>query len=302
MLFLGDFIYADVPLQLGRDAEYYRREYRQVYSSPDWPSVSQNLPWIHVIDDHEIQNDWNGNLTGVAVPAYDAFQHYHVAANPPVHREGHTYFSFVQGPADFFLVDTRRYRSPENSNPNDAEKTMLKLHNNQLEEALSSALTRNKRRKTVIEEMRAEDNSATVIFSPLKIQRAREKTKAREEEKAQKEQDRQRRKQERAQKKAQKEVEKQQRRDTRAAAAEARRERDTKKREAAAAAKQAKQAQKQARLTAQSAQRELKARQRVQSTKQPSATTAVEAQIEEMVQQRNARGGRIIRTPARLKT
>ena len=125
MLFLGDFIYADVPLQLGRDAEYYRREYRQVYSSPDWPSVSQNLPWIHVIDDHEIQNDWNGNLTGVAVPAYDAFQHYHVAANPPVHREGHTYFSFVQGPADFFLVDTRRYRSPENSNPNDAEKTML---------------------------------------------------------------------------------------------------------------------------------------------------------------------------------
>ncbi|KAL1593765.1 hypothetical protein SLS60_010497 [Paraconiothyrium brasiliense] len=125
MLFLGDFIYADVPLQLGKDAEYYRREYRQVYSSPDWPSVSQNLPWIHVIDDHEIQNDWNGNMTGVAVPAYDAFTHYHAAVNPPAHRQGHTYFSFVQGPADFFLVDTRAYRSPENSDPNDPGKTML---------------------------------------------------------------------------------------------------------------------------------------------------------------------------------
>ncbi|KAF2646880.1 hypothetical protein P280DRAFT_465031 [Massarina eburnea CBS 473.64] len=125
MLFLGDFIYIDVPQRLGEDAEHYRREYRQAYSSPSWPAVSDNLPWIHVIDDHEIQNDWSGNTTGVAVPAYDAFTHYHIAANPPAHRNGHTYFSFTQGPADFFLVDTRRYRSPATSNPNDASKTML---------------------------------------------------------------------------------------------------------------------------------------------------------------------------------
>ncbi|KAF1962576.1 hypothetical protein CC80DRAFT_570601 [Byssothecium circinans] len=125
MLFLGDFIYVDVPQRLGKDAEHYRREYRQVYSSPSWPAVSENLPWIHVIDDHEIQNDWNGNMTGVAVPAYDAFTHYHAAANPPAHRSGHTYFSFTQGPADFFLVDTRRYRSPDIANPNDESKTML---------------------------------------------------------------------------------------------------------------------------------------------------------------------------------
>lgn len=125
MLFLGDFIYVDVPWRLGKDAETYRREYRQVYSSPSWPSVSDNLPWIHVIDDHEIQNDWSGNTTGVYTAAYDAFTNYHVSANPPAHRQGHTYFSFTHGPADFFLVDTRRYRSPENNKPNDAAKTML---------------------------------------------------------------------------------------------------------------------------------------------------------------------------------
>jgi len=125
MLFLGDFIYIDVPQRLGNEAEHYRREYRQVYSSPSWPAVSANLPWIHVIDDHEIQNDWNGNMTGLAVPAYDAFTHYHASVNPPAHRPGHTYFSFTQGPADFFLVDTRRYRSPESPNPNDDSKTML---------------------------------------------------------------------------------------------------------------------------------------------------------------------------------
>lgn len=125
MLFLGDFIYVDVPQRLGREAEHYRREYRQVYSSPSWPAVSANLPWIHVIDDHEIENDWNGNMTGVAVPAYDAFTHYHVSVNPPAHRDSHTYFSFAQGPAQFFLLDTRRYRSPESSNPDDESKTML---------------------------------------------------------------------------------------------------------------------------------------------------------------------------------
>ncbi|KAF2790801.1 Metallo-dependent phosphatase [Melanomma pulvis-pyrius CBS 109.77] len=125
MLFLGDFIYVDVPQQLGKDAEHYRREYRQVYSSPSWPAVSNNLPWIHVIDDHEIRNDWSGNTTGVYGAAYDAFTNYHASANPPAHRDGQTYFSFTHGPAQFFLMDTRRYRSPANKNPNDESKSML---------------------------------------------------------------------------------------------------------------------------------------------------------------------------------
>ena len=125
MLFLGDFIYVDVPRQLGKDVETYRREYRQIYASPDWPSVSWNLPWIHVIDDHEIANDWDKNTTGVFKAAYDPFQHYHVSVNPPAIRQGETYFSFTQGPAQFFLMDTRRYRSPETSNATDSSKTML---------------------------------------------------------------------------------------------------------------------------------------------------------------------------------
>lgn len=65
MLFLGDFIYIDVPKRFGTLVEDYRREYRQVYASPDWPLVGQNLSWIHVLDDHEIANDWDGNTTGV---------------------------------------------------------------------------------------------------------------------------------------------------------------------------------------------------------------------------------------------
>ena len=71
MLFLGDFIYVDVPKRFGSTIEDYRREYRQVYSSPDWPAVGQNLSWIHVLDDHEIANDWDANVTGVYNNAAD---------------------------------------------------------------------------------------------------------------------------------------------------------------------------------------------------------------------------------------
>ncbi|KAH0562964.1 hypothetical protein GP486_002465, partial [Trichoglossum hirsutum] len=126
MLFLGDFIYIDAPWRHGSDVESYRREYRMVYSSPDWPSVSESLPWIHVLDDHEIANDWDRNTTGVYEAAADPWQHYHTSVNPPEVRKGASYFSFNQGPASFFMMDTRRYRSSETAAAaNSTEKTML---------------------------------------------------------------------------------------------------------------------------------------------------------------------------------
>ena len=134
MIFLGDFIYIDVPHRFGKDRETYRREYRQVYASPDWPSVSSNagaeLPWIHVWDDHEIENDWDQSTTGVYKGAVDAYKVYHTSVNPPSVRPGATYFSFVQGPASFFMLDTRSYRDPFDGtdgsyNETDYRKSML---------------------------------------------------------------------------------------------------------------------------------------------------------------------------------
>ncbi|KAF2403076.1 alkaline phosphatase family protein [Trichodelitschia bisporula] len=125
MIFLGDFIYIDVPHRFGKDAETYRSEYRRVYASPEWPSVSDSLPWIHVLDDHEIANDWDGNTTGLYQAASDPWENYHVSVNPPAVQPGHSYFEFTQGPASFFLMDTRRYRTPENANKMDFSKSML---------------------------------------------------------------------------------------------------------------------------------------------------------------------------------
>jgi alkaline phosphatase D len=134
MLFLGDFIYVDVPQRFGKTKEEYRMQYRQVYASPDWPAVAQNLSWIHVLDDHEIANDWSSKQTGVYSAAIDPWSIYQANVNPPralmagasgKHRPNATWFEFVQGPASFFLMDTRSYRS-NNLAPFDAEdKTML---------------------------------------------------------------------------------------------------------------------------------------------------------------------------------
>ena len=126
MLFLGDFIYIDVPHRFGTDAETYRREYRQVYASPDWSAVSDNLPWLHVIDDHEIANDWDKQTSDPYPAATDPWNIYHGSLNPPPALANTSYFQFTQGPASFFMMDTRRHRDTQSSAPaNSSSKSML---------------------------------------------------------------------------------------------------------------------------------------------------------------------------------
>ncbi|EAW14716.1 alkaline phosphatase family protein [Aspergillus clavatus NRRL 1] len=132
MLFLGDFIYIDVPQRFGSSVWHYRSEYRRIYSSPSWSTphadAAINLPWIHTLDDHEIANDWSkGNTTAPYPAAVDPYVHYHVSVNPPIpplafaQPENTTYFSFINGPASFFMLDTRTYRSE----PSQVNSTML---------------------------------------------------------------------------------------------------------------------------------------------------------------------------------
>ncbi|EKJ78905.1 hypothetical protein FPSE_00872 [Fusarium pseudograminearum CS3096] len=133
MLFLGDFIYVDVPERFGKTAKEYRMQYRQIYASPDWAPVAQNLSWIHVLDDHEISNDWSSNTTGIYSAAVDPWHLYQANVNPPISeaagplnlRRNATWYEFTQGPASFFMMDTRSYRSSNNAPFNATDKTML---------------------------------------------------------------------------------------------------------------------------------------------------------------------------------
>ncbi|KAF4415293.1 Alkaline phosphatase D [Fusarium acutatum] len=125
VLFLGDFIYIDLPIPLGWDVDAYSTAYRQVYASLSWSSQLRATPWIHVYDDHEIINDWAGNDMGLYKTAMQPFWNYQGNANPPSeYGADKTYYTFRYQSVAFFVLDTRRYRS-ENAIADGPEKTML---------------------------------------------------------------------------------------------------------------------------------------------------------------------------------
>lgn len=113
LLFLGDFIYIDVPLRLGSSIQTYRAEYRRIYASPSFLPSLRSVPWLHVQDDHEIANDWDAGYADPYPAARDPYEHYHLAPNPPPYPTANsTSHAFVHGPAAFFLLDTRTFRDP----------------------------------------------------------------------------------------------------------------------------------------------------------------------------------------------
>ncbi|KAI0648220.1 PhoD-like phosphatase-domain-containing protein [Trametes meyenii] len=114
MIFMGDFIYADVPAYFGDDKEAYQRLYRRNYNSPSFRKVFERLPIIHTYDDHEIINNYAGMGNDSLPPfqnATNAFELYNADANyDPTDPETY-YYDFRYGDAAFFVLDTRRYRS-----------------------------------------------------------------------------------------------------------------------------------------------------------------------------------------------
>ena len=48
LLFLGDAIYVDVPHYTGEKLNTYLRKYRQIYASPSWRSVYEQIPTMHM--------------------------------------------------------------------------------------------------------------------------------------------------------------------------------------------------------------------------------------------------------------
>jgi len=137
MLFVGDFIYADVPTWGGGNLEWYHRLYKRVYASPSFRKVYEKLRkstcssaatfmFIETLltrqstaifttwDDHEIINNFAGeNLDnkGPFVNASSAYLTFLGNANPdPVSSDVH-YYDFRYGDNAFFVLDTRRYRT-----------------------------------------------------------------------------------------------------------------------------------------------------------------------------------------------
>ncbi|TIC74686.1 Metallo-dependent phosphatase [Wallemia mellicola] len=127
MIFLGDFIYADIPLSIGTSPENYWRKYRQTMSSDSFRKVYEQLPFYHMYDDHEIANNYAGQDNLNVSPyreAMIAWKAYNSAGNPDALTPNHSYFSFDYGDVAFFTLDTRAHRSA-NQEDDGPEKTML---------------------------------------------------------------------------------------------------------------------------------------------------------------------------------
>jgi alkaline phosphatase D len=114
LLFLGDFVYADVPFYFGDDKEAYRRLYRRNYISKSFRKIYQRLPVFHTYDDHEIINNFQGLGNDSTPPfpnASDAFKLYNSNGNYESTQKDQYYYDFRYGDVAFFVMDTRRYRS-----------------------------------------------------------------------------------------------------------------------------------------------------------------------------------------------
>ncbi|KAI9505223.1 PhoD-like phosphatase-domain-containing protein, partial [Coemansia spiralis] len=111
IMFMGDFIYADVPQYIGGETEDYRRLYRQVYMAPSTRSLLRKVPMLHVYDDHEIKNNWHLKDKPPMGSAMTAYNEYNGKPNPPTVAPDVAYFNFTHGNIAFYAWDTRRYRT-----------------------------------------------------------------------------------------------------------------------------------------------------------------------------------------------
>ncbi|CAE6414222.1 unnamed protein product [Rhizoctonia solani] len=115
LMMMGDFIYADVPYYFGDTVQAYRRLYRRAYASKSFRKIYERLPTYNIYDDHEFINNFGANGDDSSAPylnASRAYEIYNGQANPDSKTKGVYYYDFRHGDTAFFVLDTRRYRSP----------------------------------------------------------------------------------------------------------------------------------------------------------------------------------------------
>ena len=143
--FLGDYIYESKPNQSPRrhegvDEPYslldYRNRHAQYKTDPDLQAVHAVVPWIVTLDDHEIDNNWAGDLpqdphlqpaAKFRARRAAAFQAYY--EHMPLRRSSlprgldmHLYRRLRFGRlASLHVLDTRQYRSHQPGNLAEAE-------------------------------------------------------------------------------------------------------------------------------------------------------------------------------------
>ena len=137
-VFLGDYIYEyatggyadERGRETGQDfecetVEQYRERYALYHSDPQLQAAHALVPWIITWDDHEVDNDYAGDISENdddpaafrerRAAAYQAwYEHMPVRLDPPEGPDYEIYRSFAHGDlVRFHVLDTRQYRSDQ---------------------------------------------------------------------------------------------------------------------------------------------------------------------------------------------
>ena len=142
VLFLGDYIYEEPSLGLPDDVRAheggepmtvpeYRARYEQYKVDSGLQAAHAAAPWIVTFDDHEVENNWAGDVPEVSAAgevvttreeflarraaAFQAFyEHMPLRLGPPDGADLETYHALRWGDlADFFVLDTRQFRTDQ---------------------------------------------------------------------------------------------------------------------------------------------------------------------------------------------
>lgn len=125
MLMVGDLLYSDLPPVVANTVAGYADRYWNTWNDPHFAALGLQTPLFMIWDDHEISNDyWPGKDTPDRYPAARGAYDLYAGAHNPDTGSGVLYYSFSTPGADFFVLDTRSYRSPGTA-VDDINKTML---------------------------------------------------------------------------------------------------------------------------------------------------------------------------------
>ncbi|KNE62178.1 hypothetical protein AMAG_07423 [Allomyces macrogynus ATCC 38327] len=119
-LHMGDFIYADVPFQVGDSTENFRRLYRRNLNDAYYMELAQSVPSLHMFDDHEIFDNWVAGAPPVpyAPTALAVYREHVHNAMPheadPVKPNPTWFYNVTVGSnlATIFMSNTRAFRKP----------------------------------------------------------------------------------------------------------------------------------------------------------------------------------------------
>lgn len=134
VVFLGDYIYENAakgPVRSHVNPEpttldEYRVRYGLYKSDRNLQAAHVNFPWVMIWDDHEVENNYAGDISQDGAPteewlarraaAYQAYyEHMPLRLPPPDSADYKIYRGLTWGDlAEFWLLDTRQYRSDQN--------------------------------------------------------------------------------------------------------------------------------------------------------------------------------------------